>query len=435
MGRALFRHIDIDRDLLRLRRRPIALRRTLRFEPLEERRLLAAFTVSNLDDLPVAMSGDAPGTLRQAIFDANNVPGPDTIEFDAGLTSDAAATILLSQGELEISESLTMLGPGAGLLTIDAAQQSRTFNITATTGDFTLSGLALTGGRTTGMSPLPKVTTFNGGEIRSLSTGNLSLSASSVNGNLTTGDQANGGGIFCVGSVTLTNCTVSGNRTMGEPARGGGIWAGGNVTLIESVVSGNHTAGSRGGGIYSLSGNVSLTQSTVSGNSSIGSRYSFSGGGGAGIFALNGNVSLSYSTVSDNSTELDRGGGAGIVAWSYGTSVTLTNSTVSGNSTAGAKAYGRGCRAAAPLRSPTARSAAIARQETTPMEPGFSVTGQSRSLIAPSPITRHQAVVPAVLEFGDTAELHSVRALSVGTLPRGLIPTGPGFTRRSGHTV
>ncbi len=53
-------------------------RRPLLCELLEDRRLLATFTVSH--------SGDAgSGTLRQAILDANATPIADTIEFAPAL--------------------------------------------------------------------------------------------------------------------------------------------------------------------------------------------------------------------------------------------------------------------------------------------------------------------------------------------------------------
>lgn len=317
-------------------------RRTLWFEQLENRSLLATFTVNSLIDAPVAMPNDAPGTLRQAIFDANTSDGPDTVEFDGALTTNGPATILLAQGELMIGESVSILGPGTSLLTIDAAQQSRIFNITAPTGDVTFLGLTLTGGRTAGDDLAAGISTFSGGAIRSLTSGTVSLGAISISGNRTMGDFARGGGIFCVGDLVLNDSTVSDNRTMGEPGRGGGVWVGGNVTLTRSAITGNHTAGSRGAGIYALNGDVSLSQSTVSGNSSIGSLYTSSGGGGAGIFALNGDVSLSHSSVCENSTGLSYGGGAGIATWSYGSRVTLSTSSVCGNSTAGNDAYGGG---------------------------------------------------------------------------------------------
>src|SRR3712207_2208730 len=44
-------------------------------EGLERRTLLAAFVVTEPGD-------DGPGSLRQAILDANTTPGPDTITFN-----------------------------------------------------------------------------------------------------------------------------------------------------------------------------------------------------------------------------------------------------------------------------------------------------------------------------------------------------------------
>src|SRR5688572_19240142 len=88
-------------------------RRRLRFEALEDRRALAIFTVTNLSDLFVDSSGDAPGTLRQALFDANANANPaDAIQFQPGLSG----VILLNHGELAITDSVLINGPGAGAL-------------------------------------------------------------------------------------------------------------------------------------------------------------------------------------------------------------------------------------------------------------------------------------------------------------------------------
>ena len=122
-------------------------------------------------------------------------------------------TITLGGTELAISEALTIdARPLAANVTIDANELSRIFNITATTGDFTLGGLTLTGGRTTDQ----RFQTGRGGAIRSLTTGNLTLDQSTVSGNSTAGDCAYGGGIFADGAVTLTQSTVSGNSTAGN---------------------------------------------------------------------------------------------------------------------------------------------------------------------------------------------------------------------------
>jgi len=49
--------------------------RRLLIEPLEQRTLLATFTVTNTQDI-------GGGTLRNAISAANATPGPDFIEFN-----------------------------------------------------------------------------------------------------------------------------------------------------------------------------------------------------------------------------------------------------------------------------------------------------------------------------------------------------------------
>ena len=97
-------------------------RRLLRIEPLEDRRLLAVATVTTLAD--TIDFTDGVTSLREAIFAANTVSGADTIEFDSSLTAGGPATILLTMGELVITDSLTINGPGASLLN-DRRQRER----------------------------------------------------------------------------------------------------------------------------------------------------------------------------------------------------------------------------------------------------------------------------------------------------------------------
>src|SRR6516225_3437124 len=78
-----------------------------RLEALECRTLPSTFTVLNLAD-------SGPGSLRQAILDANAQPGADTIQFAHGLHG----TIALTSGELDITDDLTIDGPGAGRLAV-----------------------------------------------------------------------------------------------------------------------------------------------------------------------------------------------------------------------------------------------------------------------------------------------------------------------------
>ena len=97
----------------------------------------------------------SPGhlSLREAVALANANPMPDTISFDPSLDG---GTIHLTLGELAITDSVTILGPGAENLTIDAGNHSRIFDINdydyTTNIDVAIDGLTLTGGNATGCS-------------------------------------------------------------------------------------------------------------------------------------------------------------------------------------------------------------------------------------------------------------------------------------------
>ena len=292
--------------------------------------MLAVVTVDTLDD-SVNFS-DGHTSLREAIFATNIVPGADTINFAPSLTAGGPAKMLLTQGELAITDSLTINGPGANLLTIDAQQASRIFNITATVGDFSITGLCLTNGRTVGGD-----VSYSGGAIRSLTTGQLTVAQCTILNNHIEGDRADGGGIFSQNSVTVVDCTVSGNSASGLDGDGGGIRTNGILTLVRSTVSNNSTAGvnAEGGGINAFNG-ADISDSVISGNKTTGP----SGAGGGGVFVRYGTLSLSNSTVADNSTSGSdcRGGGLFV---RFGNS-TITGSTISGNLTTGDYAYGGG---------------------------------------------------------------------------------------------
>lgn len=105
--------------------------RKLRIEQCEDRRMLAVFTVSETYDAIVTSSGDAPGTLRQAIFDANdtdNLGGiPDEILFSPAVFN-TPQTIQLTQGELFVTESVTIDAEGQDI-TISASSNSNIFTM------------------------------------------------------------------------------------------------------------------------------------------------------------------------------------------------------------------------------------------------------------------------------------------------------------------
>ena len=143
------------------RRQPAANRLT--FETLENRCMLTAFTVINLLD-------SGPDSLRAAVAAANANPGADTIDFAT------TGTIALTSGQLDITDSLTINGPGADALTVSGNDVSRVFGLA---GDPTvlIADLTVANGWTTG-SP--------GGGI-SMAGGTLTLDHVTVSGNSATG--------------------------------------------------------------------------------------------------------------------------------------------------------------------------------------------------------------------------------------------------------
>ena len=367
----------------------------LSFQRLEDRQLLAAVTVNNATDLTnadtssiTALIADDGGdgiSLREAITASNNTAGEDTITFDGGVfTGGANSLIRLTQGELEITDDLTVDGSGgndivitadangdditvAGTFITDVAasfggtagdtndlldDNSRVINFSVPgEGALNLANLTVTGGRTVDAS------SGGGGIIIGRDNQqivSLSLDNTVVSGNSTTGDFSHGGGIFAGRSfeefqISLTNSVISGNSTSGRRSFGGGITTSGSVYLTNSSVTGNNTSGdgSRGGGIYAGAATygdirpdsivVGLTNSTVSENSTSGD-----GARGGGIHTNAAFLRLTNSEVSGNSTAGDDSGGGGIGSTS--TSITLLNSVVSGNSTIGDESDGGGIR-------------------------------------------------------------------------------------------
>src|SRR5580704_7824562 len=103
-------------------------------EVLEDRSLPSTLTVTNLFD-------SGAGSLRAAIAVANS---GDTIDFAHGLQG----TITLTSGELPISDSVTIDGPGANKLSVSGNDASRVFDISGSA-SATIAGLTITQGRAT----------------------------------------------------------------------------------------------------------------------------------------------------------------------------------------------------------------------------------------------------------------------------------------------
>src|SRR5438132_1481845 len=81
-----------------------------------------------------------PGSLRQAMLDAEATPGADPITFSA-----PPGTITLLSPLPIITQDLTITGPGAGALTVQGAAQFRPFAVGngQTAINVTISGLTI----------------------------------------------------------------------------------------------------------------------------------------------------------------------------------------------------------------------------------------------------------------------------------------------------
>ena len=200
---------------------------------------LAAATPASAATFTVLDTGDAgPGSLRQAILDANASPGADTIVFAPAVQG----TILLTASLPTISDDLDLVGPGADVLTIDNGgfQGVVSIGLSVTAA---ISGLTFTGGNQ-----------LSGGGIANH--GTLTLEACTLRGNAAT----MGGGVFNDHTVTIKGSVFMDN----DAGFGGGLLNFGTALVEDSTFVDN---GGTGGGIYTTVGTVTVRRSTFSSNS------------------------------------------------------------------------------------------------------------------------------------------------------------------------
>jgi len=248
-------------------------------------------TVTNPDDA-------GPGTLRQAI--ADSVPG-DTI-----VIAGAVGTITLTNGELLITNDLTIVSSNA-TTAIDAGGSSRVLEIAASN-TVILDSLTITNGN------VPDV----GGGILVNDDATLTLTNCTVTGNSA---DSMGGGIYVTnGTITINNSFLSGNSA---GVAGGGIANDGSILVAASSSFSTNFARAGGGILNQNNGLVTINASTISGN--FGTNF------GGGIINTNGGTAtINNSTFSGNACPADQGGG--IDNWSM---ITVNNCTISGSPSGG----------------------------------------------------------------------------------------------------
>jgi len=280
--------------------------------------LLITTLDDELDNDPASTPGDL--SLREAIALANQNTDFTLLQFSAGLSGTIAMDGLL--GSLQVTQALGIYGLGVSSTVIDGQGNSRVFNIVGTDMDTVIDGLTISGGDTQNA--------FEGGAgIRFNSSGKLSLNATSIIDNTTSGTGASGAGVqMLLGDLSVVDSWINSNVTAGETAGGGGIWSQADVQIRSSTISGNSSEGTNapGGGLQMTGGSLQIINTTISGNDTL-------EGDGAGVHGNDTTISIHNSTIVSNSAS---GVGGGIAFTSAGTStLTIQNSVIANNSDSG----------------------------------------------------------------------------------------------------
>ncbi len=293
-----------------------------------------SFTVNTTADGTDASPGNgvcetAPGngvcTLRAAIEEANaNVfASHDTIHLPGGTYTLSVGSNVPPDGtiDLDIRESLTILGDGAGTTIIDGGSgptYDRVFEIAPFGGhvpEVTISGVTIQNGATgQGGGAI-----YNDGATLSISDCTITDNSATYGGG--SSYNGNGGGIYNAGgTLTITNCTLSGNQSRGvvvTDVAGGGLYnASGTVEIVDSLISQNQVstiygsgAAAQGGGIYNDGGGlVTIADSQLLENSVTAGTGKIVGDGG-GIFNQGGTVTLAEGSIVGGNSAGFKGGG------------------------------------------------------------------------------------------------------------------------------
>lgn len=299
----------------------------------------ATFGVTNTND-------SGPGSLRQAILDANAAPGSDVI------TITATGTVQLQSALPTITDPVNLQGPGASLFRVDGQDLYRVFDIVGATA--TLANLTVQRGNVLGASE-------DGGGIRSnraltLTTihvlsntaagdgggvyvsGDLTLTDGILQNNRSTGgvggalrsigavavtgtqfldnvSQGDGGAMHALVSATLTEVVFENNRCLAASCDGGALYAFSRADISSADVISN-TAGDQGGGV-AAAGSVVVTDTVLQDNLTV-------SGVGGGLFVQG--IAEINDTLFLSNTAHSNGGGLYALA-----AVTLTNSLIQGN--------------------------------------------------------------------------------------------------------
>jgi len=259
--------------------------------------MAALFTVNETTDLADANPGDGlceataclgDCTLRAAVMEANETPGPHIIELPAGdftLTIAGEGNDDASAGDLDIMTAVSIRGAGSAHSRVNGDNSIRVFHLR--TGSLDLEDLTIQNGRA-GNS-----TEFTGGGILAESSTDLTLRRVQMTGNV-----ANRGGAIGAmsGNVGITDSLFTNNVAddLGfTPNNFGNAFLGyGAVYVVTgTTVAGNGLPSGSGSGrnnIYMNAGALTLVNSTVADNNN------------TAVQTQNADLFMSHTTIAGN---------------------------------------------------------------------------------------------------------------------------------------
>jgi autotransporter-associated beta strand protein len=206
------------------------------------------FTTATFSPVVTSTADSGPGSLRQVLLDAAQIPGANVITFPpelSGATITLGSEIGINDATGGVTLDATNLPDG---LTLDGGPgANRIFNVNASN-SLTLRGVTLTGGNGGGA---------NGGALSNA--GTLTLERCTLVGNSAT----SGGALLNGGTAAATLCTFTENTVSGP---GGAIanQAGATLSLIHCTLARNTAAGA---GAIANSGTLTLNSTLAAANS------------------------------------------------------------------------------------------------------------------------------------------------------------------------
>ncbi|MEM9478473.1 MAG: right-handed parallel beta-helix repeat-containing protein, partial [Verrucomicrobiota bacterium] len=206
-------------------------------------------------------------SLREAINFANSLPGLQTIEFSTApgspFADDFADFVFVDSGQIVISDSIEIIGPGASKLTLDGGNNNRIFRIDGTPPlNVLIEGLRFQGGYANG----PGEDGY-GGAIYVGGVGTaLGIDVDLKDVEFVNNSALKGGGFAfsdAIGTLTVEGCLFEGNYATTE-AGGLAFYSGQQFLCSNSTYTNNATDGDAGG--LMLTAFTNLRNVTVAGN-------------------------------------------------------------------------------------------------------------------------------------------------------------------------